>query len=52
MALTIAAHSGWEAWIKVSVGGMLIYIVAMLLTRPHRSVHTVTAAQPQRRAMA
>jgi len=52
MALTIAAHSGWEAWIKVSVGGMVIYIVAMLLTRPHRSVHTVSAAQPERRAMA
>jgi len=52
MALTVAAHSGWAEWVKVSIGGMVIYIVAMLLTRPHRSVHTVTVAQSQRRAMA
>ncbi|HLX38162.1 MAG TPA: MFS transporter [Candidatus Binataceae bacterium] len=52
MALTVASHSGWAKWVKVAIAGMIVYIVAMLLTRPHRSVHTVTVAQPQRRAMA
>jgi sugar phosphate permease len=50
--LTVAAHSGWAAWVKVSAVGMVIYIVAMILTRPHRSVHTITTAQPRRRATA
>jgi sugar phosphate permease len=52
ITLTVVAHSGWAAWVKVSMVGMVIYIVAMLLTRPHRSVHTISAAQPQRRATA
>jgi OPA family glycerol-3-phosphate transporter-like MFS transporter len=50
--LTVAVHSGWSTWVKVSAVGMVFYIVAMILTRPHRSVHTVTTAEPQRRAMA
>ncbi len=52
IALTVAAHSGWAAWIKVCTVGLVIYIVAMLLTRPHRSVHTVTSTQSERRATA
>ena len=52
ITLTVAAHSGWGAWVKVSAVGMVIYIVAMILTRPHRSVHSGTAAQSERRAIA
>ncbi len=52
LSIKVAASHGWDAWVKVAMVGMMIYIVAMLLTRPHRSVHPVSAAQPQRRATA
>jgi OPA family glycerol-3-phosphate transporter-like MFS transporter len=51
LAIMTSNRLGWQAWMKVSIVGMLIYIVALLLTRPHRSVHAVVAEQPARKAM-
>ena len=33
LTLYIAKHFGWQVWIKVSIAGMAIYIVALLIAR-------------------
>ncbi len=43
LTLYVAAHYGWAPWIKVSLGGMAIYIVAMILTRPHAASQQAVA---------
>ncbi len=35
LTLYVAAHQGWAMWIKVSLAGMVVYLIAMMLTRPH-----------------
>jgi MFS family permease len=35
LSLFVAAHYGWALWIKISMAGMAVYVVAMVLTRPH-----------------
>jgi len=53
MSLYVAAHYGWGAWLKVSVVGMAIYIVAMAMTRRHAAYEQVpSAAKPAQPAAA
>ncbi len=35
LSLYVAVHYGWGEWVKVALGGMIIYIVAMSFTRGH-----------------
>ena len=51
LAIHTANKSGWETWMKVGAVGMVLYIIALVLTRPHRSVHDVGAEEPARKAM-
>jgi MFS family permease len=51
VAVYTANKFGWETWIKVSIVGMVLYIIALLLTRPHRSVHAAATEEPARKAM-
>ena len=48
LTLNVAAHYGWGEWVKVALGGMIIYIVAMALTRGHAAVeeHARSEQQP------
>ncbi len=45
LSLYVAVHYGWGQWVRVALGGMIIYIVAMALTRGHAAVeeHVHTA---------
>jgi OPA family glycerol-3-phosphate transporter-like MFS transporter len=52
ISIKVASTHGWAAWFKVAVIGMVIYIVALMLTRPHRSVHAGAADESERRATA
>ena len=45
LALHVAAKYGWSAWIKVSLAGMALYVLAMLLTRPHGASHPAMSSQ-------
>ena len=45
LALHVAAKYGWGAWIKVSLVGMALYVLAMLLTRPHRASQPAMSSQ-------
>jgi MFS family permease len=38
LCLYVAVHYGWGEWVKVALGGMIIYIVAMAFTRGHAAV--------------
>ena len=48
LSLYVAVHYGWGEWVKVALGGMIIYIVAMAFTRGHAAAEeharTVPAA--------
>jgi hypothetical protein len=43
ITLWVAKHYGWQAWIKVSIVGLAIYILALLITR---GIHHQTAEEP------
>jgi len=44
LTLLVAKEFGWQAWIKVSIVGMAIYIVALLITRGiHQEAATETS---------
>ncbi len=44
LTLYIAKHFGWQVWIKVSIVGMVIYIVALLIARGIRQEAPAEAA--------
>ncbi len=50
LSLYVAVHYGWGQWVKVALGGMIIYIVAMAFSRGHAAVeeHAHTAPAPGR----
>ncbi len=50
LSLYVAVHYGWGEWVKVALGGMIIYIVAMAFSRGHAAVeeHAQTAPAPGR----
>jgi len=52
LALYVAAHYGWGAWIKVSLVGMSLYVLAMLLTRPHGAARVALAHPSAKTAQA
>lgn len=43
LSLWVAKHYGWQAWIKVSIAGLVIYIISLLITR---GIHHEVAAEP------
>jgi OPA family glycerol-3-phosphate transporter-like MFS transporter len=45
LSLYVAVHYGWGEWVKVALGGMILYIVAMAFTRGHAAAeeHARTA---------
>jgi MFS family permease len=50
LSLYVAVHYGWGSWVKVALGGMIIYIVAMAFSRGHAAVeeHAQAAPTPDR----
>jgi hypothetical protein len=48
----VAAHYGWASWIKVSLGGMVLYLIAMVLTRPHGAAQHAVARPSTKAAQA
>jgi hypothetical protein len=46
LSLYVAVHYGWGEWVKVALGGMIIYIVAMAFTRGHAAVEEHAQAAP------
>src|SRR3984957_13567734 len=50
LSLYVAVHYGWGEWVKVALGGMIIYIVAMAFSRGHAAVeeHAQAAPTPDR----
>jgi len=53
LSLYVAVHYGWGEWVKVALGGMIIYTIAMAFTRGHAAVEEHTHAAPAgRRATA
>jgi sugar phosphate permease len=46
LSLYVAVHYGWGEWVKVALGGMIIYIVAMAFTRGHAAVEEHAARAP------
>jgi OPA family glycerol-3-phosphate transporter-like MFS transporter len=52
LTLYVAVHYGWGAWIKVSLVGMIIYVVAMAFTRGHAGApeHAAASATPGKAA--
>jgi len=46
LSLYVAVHYGWGEWVKVALGGMIIYIVAMAFTRGHAAVEVHAHAAP------
>ena len=48
LTIIVAKHSGWERWIEISLAGMVIYIAAMLLTRPGRAIRARETGEPMR----
>ena len=47
LTLWVAKEFGWQAWIKVSIVGMAIYIVALLITRGIHQEAAETAEPPR-----
>src|SRR5262249_28583808 len=52
LTLYVAAHYGWTSWIKVSLGGMVLYLIAMALTRPHGAAQHAVARPSSKAAQA
>ncbi len=48
LTLIVAHHSGWGRWVEISLAGMVLYIVAMFITRPGRAIRTHEAREPLR----
>ncbi len=48
LSLYVAVHRGWGLWVEVSLVGMVLYIIAMLLTRPPAAVEVAGAAAEAR----
>jgi OPA family glycerol-3-phosphate transporter-like MFS transporter len=46
LSLYVAVHYGWGEWVKVALGGMIVYIVAMAFTRGHAQVEQPFAHAP------
>jgi OPA family glycerol-3-phosphate transporter-like MFS transporter len=46
LSLYVAGRYGWGEWIKVALGGMIIYIVAMAFTRGHAAIEEHAAHAP------
>jgi len=46
LSLYVAVHYGWGEWVKVALGGMIIYIVAMAFSHDHAAVEEHTHAAP------
>jgi MFS family permease len=46
LSLYVAVHYGWGEWVKVALGGMIIYIIAMAFTRGHAAVEEHAAQAP------
>jgi MFS family permease len=46
LSLYVAGRYGWGEWIKVALGGMIIYIVAMAFTRGHAAIEEHPAHAP------
>ncbi|HSU91563.1 MAG TPA: MFS transporter [Sporolactobacillaceae bacterium] len=46
LSLYVAGRYGWGEWIKVALGGMIIYIVAMAFTRGHAAAEERSAHAP------
>jgi MFS family permease len=44
MSLYLAQRYGWALWIKISLVGMAIYVVSMVLTRPHGAAQAAPAS--------
>ena len=45
LSLYVAAHYGWALWMKVSLVGMAVYVIAMVMTRPHGASQAAVAAE-------
>ncbi len=48
LTIIVAKHSGWGRWVEISLAGMVLYIVAMLLTRPGRAIRARETGEPMR----
>jgi hypothetical protein len=46
LSLYVAVHYGWGEWVKVALGGMIIYIVAMAFSHDHSAIEEHTQAAP------
>jgi Na+/melibiose symporter-like transporter len=46
LSLYVAGRYGWGEWVKVALGGMIIYVVAMAFTRGHAAVEEHPAHAP------
>jgi MFS family permease len=47
LSLYVAVHYGWGEWVKVAMGGMVLYVIAMAFSHGHAAVE-----QPARAAAA
>jgi MFS family permease len=48
LSLYVAVHHGWGLWMEVSFVGMALYVLAMVLTRPHGAAEVTRAAAEAR----
>ncbi len=48
LSLYVAVHHGWGLWVEVSFVGMVLYVIAMVLTRPHAAVEVASGAAEAR----
>jgi len=46
LSLIVAHNHGWGAWVKVSLVGMAIYVVAMFFTRPQSASVPAASREP------
>jgi MFS family permease len=45
LSLYVAVHHGWGLWMEVSFVGMALYVLAMVLTRPHAAAEVTRAPE-------
>src|SRR6202045_1043189 len=46
LSLYVAVHYGWGSWVKVALGGMIIYVVTMAFSRGHTAIEEHAHAAP------
>src|SRR5579863_8623475 len=46
LSLYVAVHYGWGEWVKVALGGMVLYVLAMVFSHDHAAVEEHTHAAP------